>query len=627
MAGAVKVTASPSTVSSLFVGALTATNPADFGSGIVGITSGIENGTTGVLGFASAESTSGSQTFGQTLGVSGISAAPNGIGVAGSAAQPSGANVGVFGQTVSPDGMGGAFQNANPNGVSLSALGPVGDPVFSVFANGKTGIGTNAPTEILDVNGNVRATKFIGDGSMLTNLPSGGGGTITGVTANGGLTGGGTSGSVSLAIANNGVTNAMLQNSAVTLTTPAGSGLTGGGSVALGPFGGSSGLTLSILSGGVTNAMLQHSSIDLNLSPISGLTGGGTIALGSAAPLSVDFATTQKRLSNNCAGGSAIQSVSQDGTVVCVPVGSSGIGGAGAPDNIPKFLAGGVTVGDSRISDNGTDTKLGDDASGRFSVLGNGISPNIVGGYKDNSVSAGGVGGTIAGGGVLSAPNVVTAPFGVVGGGLANSAGNGGVVAGGNHNNVAGDYGTIGGGRDNRASGAYSTVPGGRQNIASGIMSFAAGSGAQAAHDSTFVWSDQSAPGGFMSTDINQFLIRAQNGVGIGTPSPTQALDVAGNIKANGLCIGTDCRSTWPSGGGTITGVTAGGGLVGGGTSGNVDVSVDFGATQKRVTGSCSSGIQSVNGDGTVACASGGGVTGAGTMNKVPRFAGYDSAK
>jgi hypothetical protein len=68
-------------------------------------------------------------------------------------------------------------------------------------------------------------------------------------------------------------------------------------------------------------------------------------------------------------------------------------------DTIPKFLAGGFTVGNSRISDNGADVKLGDDTSGRFSVLGNGTSPNIVGGYKDNSVSAGKVGGTIAGGG------------------------------------------------------------------------------------------------------------------------------------------------------------------------------------------------------------------------------------
>ncbi|MBS3097399.1 hypothetical protein J4209_01240 [Candidatus Woesearchaeota archaeon] len=45
--------------------------------------------------------------------------------------------------------------------------------------------------------------------------------------------------------------------------------------------------------------------------------------------------------------------------------------------------------------------------------------------------------------------------------------------------------------------------------------------------------------------------IRVTSGgnVGIGTTSPAEKLDVAGNIKGTGLCIGTDCRTSWPSGG------------------------------------------------------------------------------
>ncbi len=47
----------------------------------------------------------------------------------------------------------------------------------------------------------------------------------------------------------------------------------------------------------------------------------------------------------------------------------------------------------------------------------------------------------------------------------------------------------------------------------------------------------------------------APNGnVGIGFwvgIAPTQKLDVNGNIKAAGLCIGSDCRSAWPSSGPT----------------------------------------------------------------------------
>jgi len=39
-------------------------------------------------------------------------------------------------------------------------------------------------------------------------------------------------------------------------------------------------------------------------------------------------------------------------------------------------------------------------------------------------------------------------------------------------------------------------------------------------------------------------------GVGIGTNSPTQKLDVNGYVKGTGFCIGDDCRTSWPSGGG-----------------------------------------------------------------------------
>ena len=39
--------------------------------------------------------------------------------------------------------------------------------------------------------------------------------------------------------------------------------------------------------------------------------------------------------------------------------------------------------------------------------------------------------------------------------------------------------------------------------------------------------------------------------VGIGTPNPTEKLEVVGNVKATGLCIGTDCKTAWPTASGT----------------------------------------------------------------------------
>jgi len=45
-------------------------------------------------------------------------------------------------------------------------------------------------------------------------------------------------------------------------------------------------------------------------------------------------------------------------------------------------------------------------------------------------------------------------------------------------------------------------------------------------------------------------LLVSNGNVGIGTTEPTQKLDVTGYVKGRtGLCIGNDCRTSWPSGG------------------------------------------------------------------------------
>lgn len=48
--------------------------------------------------------------------------------------------------------------------------------------------------------------------------------------------------------------------------------------------------------------------------------------------------------------------------------------------------------------------------------------------------------------------------------------------------------------------------------------------------------------------DTNALGVMCSGRVGIGTPNPTQKLDVAGYVKGrSGLCIGNDCRSSWLS--------------------------------------------------------------------------------
>lgn len=83
---------------------------------------------------------------------------------------------------------------------------------------------------------------------------------------------------------------------------------------------------------------------------------------------------------------------------------------------------------------------------------------------------------------------------------------------------------------------------------------------------------------------------------------------------AAGRVLGTDGSNLqWQTGSvGTITGVTAGSGLTGGGASGIVGLAVDPVSIQARVTGNCAAGsfISQVNSNGTVVCQADTGGTG-----------------
>jgi hypothetical protein len=96
-------------------------------------------------------------------------------------------------------------------------------------------------------------------------------------------------------------------------------------------------------------------------------------------------------------------------------------------------------------------------------------TPNLIGGFNGNNVTAGATGATIGGGGTTAFVNRATDDYGTVGGGYDNQAGDGLGLT------TDAKYATVGGGQSNTASGITSTVAGGQSNTASATLSMIGG--------------------------------------------------------------------------------------------------------------------------------------------------------
>ena len=130
--------------------------------------------------------------------------------------------------------------------------------------------------------------------------------------------------------------------------------------------------------------------------------------------------------------------------------------------------------------------------------------------------------------------------YSVVSGGYENSAtGNYSVVGGGENNSACGLYSVVAGGFDNTACGNYSVVLGGNNNHANGNFDCVFGVGATVSQDSSIVFYNS-------STALK---------LGIGNVSPSEALDITGNLKFSGALMpnnlpGTSGYSLQSTGGG-----------------------------------------------------------------------------
>ncbi|HEY6373643.1 MAG TPA: hypothetical protein VIX37_23920 [Candidatus Sulfotelmatobacter sp.] len=249
----------------------------------------------------------------------------------------------------------------------------IGDSIMFQKSS-QIGINTTAPAATLDVSGKtdvrdtltlfpksadntvaISGTAFKIDSTGKVTFISGqtfpGAGTITGIittAAGSGLSGGGTSGTLSLKVPSGGITNAMLQNSKITLNANTAGGITTPGAMTLGStytiglkacaanqvlqysgtswncagtgtgtvtsVGSGAGLTggpitgsgtLSIATAGVANTMLQHSSLTVTAG--TDLTGGGSVALGGTTTINLDTTKVpQLNAANSFVGNQAV---------------------------------------------------------------------------------------------------------------------------------------------------------------------------------------------------------------------------------------------------------------------------------------------------------------------------------
>jgi hypothetical protein len=163
------------------------------------------------------------------------------------------------------------------------------------------------------------AIQTIGANGTVTCQTTSGG--IAGVTAGTGLTGGGTSGNVTLSVDTNAI------QARVSGSCPAGSSIA---SIAA--------------NGSVTCQADTNSGGDITaVTAGTGLTGGGATG---AVTLSVDTTAIQARVTGTCAAGSSIATIAANGTVTCNAAGSGTITGVTAGAG----LTGGGTSGDVTLS-------------------------------------------------------------------------------------------------------------------------------------------------------------------------------------------------------------------------------------------------------------------------------------
>jgi len=286
----------------------------------------------------------------------------------------------------------------------------------------------------------------------------------------------------------------------------------GSNSVAIGGLSNSAGGNYSVVSGGQSNNASGTNSVvggglsntaSQNYATVSG--GQSNMASGSNSSVGGGLSNTASAQYSTISGGQSNQANGSGSSV--------GGGTSNTATGTNSTIAGGIsnqTQGNySTIAGGQSNTTA---SSANHATIGGGLSNQANGSYS------------FLGGGQSNLSGGASASYTTVGGGLSNTASASySSVLGGQSNLASGVHSTVLGGLGNTASGQYAVALGGQSSTASGIHSLAFGNGASAASASMVVFNHPSS---------------GQNTLfGIRTNTPSEALDVNGNVKFGGALM------------------------------------------------------------------------------------------
>ena len=189
----------------------------------------------------------------------------------------------------------------------------------------------------------------------------------------------------------------------------------------------------------------------------------------------------------------------------------------------------------------GNDT-LWQRGTGKFALVGVGNGNIASGAYSiaaGQFCTASGANTTVFGYENLASGTAAT----VSGGEQDTASGNYADVGGGEYNTASGNYSTIGGGETNKACGTYSAIVGGNNNTACGNYSTVLGG---SGNDVTGNYSMAFGENATVSQDSSVvFYVAGQTmKVGIGNASPTEVVDITGNLKFSGALMPNNLPGT-----------------------------------------------------------------------------------